>query len=75
VSKESLREGVRIRAWLAEHASELPDRERQVAQLVYLDGHAARWVARTLEISRASVRSYLQRIKARLTDSPESDSQ
>ena len=44
---------------------DVPTRELEVYLLVYEHGHSARWVARKLRLSRASVRVYLQRLRAR----------
>ena len=62
-SKESRVEAERMVAWLDAHEAELPDRERQVATLVYRGSHAIRWIARQIGVSRDSARSYLQRVR------------
>jgi DNA-binding CsgD family transcriptional regulator len=44
---------------------DVPRREVEVYLLVYEHGHAVRWVARHLELSRSTVKIYLQRLKER----------
>lgn len=62
-------EADRIRAWLLPDGTHiragLPKRELEVAVMVYLHGRSTRWVARRLEISRSTVRTYLLRLAER----------
>lgn len=44
---------------------EVPDREREVYLAVHEQGHSTRWAARALGISRATVQTYLRRLRDR----------
>lgn len=71
-SKQARRLGdmAAMRAWMRPDGGELredvPQREREVYLHVYEHGHAVRWVARHMRVSRASVRTYLRRLHIRL---------
>ena len=62
-------EADRIRAYVrveqGRFRADVPRRELQVYCYVYEQGHSTRWAARKLEISRSSVRTYIQRLKER----------
>jgi len=45
---------------------DVPQRERDVYLLIFESGHASRYVARKLKISRSSVQVYLRRLRARV---------
>ena len=64
-------EADRIRAWLhpdGQHLrSDLPRRELEVAVHIFCHGRSTRWVARKLEISRSSIRTYILRITKKAT--------
>lgn len=55
-----------VRALLLDGNAHIPDGERQVGKLVYLDGYSVRWVAKHLERSRRTVRVQLERLRDRV---------
>jgi len=54
-----------IRALLLDSAVELPRREREVGEWIYIAGRSTRWVARRLKLSRRTVRTHMARLAAR----------
>lgn len=68
--KRAAKQAIELQMWMRLEDGTLrmgvPESEVRVYRLVVEQGHSIRWVARRLEISRESVRSYLRRLRARM---------
>lgn len=55
-----------VRAFMAAARPHMvPEREREVYELVHVQGHSTRWAARALGLSRSAVQTYLRRLRQR----------